>query len=98
MRPDQRVVTTLPLSELSDVTGPVPARRGRRLGTPEITQLLRAGPVQFVVANLGPLRWVPIAEAYSFWKAEVKPRVVRAEAEKFSHEDYPGAYCYVASE
>jgi hypothetical protein len=59
MKPDQRVVTEIPLAELWDASGPVVARRGPRLGDPEIRALLQgAGLVQFVVADAvgAPLR------------------------------------------
>ena len=71
MRPDQRVVTEIPLAELWDASGPVPARRGPRLGDPDIRALLRgAGLVQFVVADAvgAPLRWIPPAETRAFWR------------------------------
>ena len=97
MRPEQRVVISTPLSELWNEAGTVAATRGSALGAADITDLLRRGPVQFVVADAGPLRWIPLTECYTLWKAEAKLRVVPAEAEQFQAEDYPGAYCYVAS-
>ena len=52
------IVTHLPLTP--DALGP--ARPGREVGLEELRELLRAGPVQFVVANVGhALEWVPIA-------------------------------------
>jgi hypothetical protein len=42
MQPDQCVVVNLPLAELWDSAGPLVAQRGRRLGGPEIRELLRA--------------------------------------------------------
>jgi hypothetical protein len=101
MRLDQRVVTTIPLTELWDSAGPIAARRGLRVGDPKIRALLqRTGPVQFVVADaIGrPLRWVPLEEARTFWRFEVRPRIVPADAVRFDCESYPGRYCYVATE
>ena len=92
MRPEQRVVTAIPLSELWNAAGPVAAMRGAALGAPDIAELLRHGPVQFVVADAGPLRWIPSSESYTFWKAEVKPRVVPVDVERFQPEHYPGEY------
>jgi hypothetical protein len=100
MRPDQRVVTTMPLTEIWDSAGPIPARRGPRIGDPEIRALLqRVGPVQFVVADAvgAPLRWVPVAETRAFWRFEVRPRIVLADAVRFDCDSYPGRYCYVAT-
>jgi len=93
----RRIVTKLPLAELWSDTGPVAARRVRCLTAQDIRDFLRAGPVRFVIANIGePLRWVPTAECFQFWKVEVRPRL--AEADHIRLEDFPDGYCYGASE
>jgi hypothetical protein len=93
----QRAVTRLPLDELWDETGPVSAAKVRDLVAEDIRDLLRAGPVRFVVANVGaPLWWVPVGECFRFWKAEVQSRVAGPEGAFL--EDYPRGYCYFASE
>lgn len=97
MRPDQRVVVSLPLAEIWDSTGPIAATRGRQLSTDDIAQLLRAGPVQFVVADAGPLRWIPTDAACDFWKRDVK-RHVLAPGHSAALEEFPGEYFYVATE
>jgi hypothetical protein len=92
-------VTRLPLDRLWDGTGPLRLVKRRPVGPVEIADLLRAGWVRFVVANVGhPLRWVPPEECYRFWKAEVKPRTVAADAESFDLADFSDSYCYVATE
>jgi hypothetical protein len=99
MRPDQRVVVSIPLVELWDERGPVAATRGRRLGRVEIAEMLRSVKIQFVVATgAEPLRWISIDDRFTFWTDEVKPRVVPADAEAFYLGDYPGEYCYLATE
>jgi hypothetical protein len=100
MRPDRRVVSSLPLAELWDSAGPIAARRGPRVGDPDIRALFRgAEAVQFVVADADgtPPRWVPVAEARGFWMLEVRPRIVPADAVRFDYDLYPGCYCYVAT-
>ena len=100
MSPEPRVVTSLPLSELWDATGPIAARRGPRVGDPEIRALFRGkAPVQFVVAEADgtPPRWVPLAESRGFWMLELRPRIVPADAVRFEADAYPGRYCYVAT-
>lgn len=93
----QRVVTRLPLAELWDDAGPVAAANARNLTAANIRDLLRVGPVRFVVADIGaPLRWVPEAECFRFWKVEVRPRVAGAGGAILA--DSPGGYCYFASE
>jgi hypothetical protein len=63
-----------------------------------IACLLRFGQVQFVVADVGlPFLWIPLGNCYDFWKREVQPHLVAPES-KVSLDDYPGGYCYLASE
>jgi hypothetical protein len=69
----------------------------RDLSTSDVRDLLRAGPVRFVVANVGdPLREVPVNECFRFWKDEVKPRV--ADCPRVPLKEFPNGYCYFASE
>ena len=72
----------------------------RELAAADLVDLLRQSKVCFVVADAGTLEWVPREQCYAFWKSEVKPRLVDpAVAEKgFYLEDFPGAYCYLASQ
>lgn len=71
----------------------------RDVGRELITELLRDGPVKFVVANCGEhLKWVPVGDRFRFWKDEVKPRLVEPSVERFRLEDFPGEYCYVGTE
>jgi hypothetical protein len=100
MSADRHVVTAIPLVEIWDASGPVAARRGPRVGDPDIRRLLQgARLVQFVVADAvgAPLRWVPPAEARAFWRFEVRPRIVLADAARLDPDAYPGRYCYVAT-
>ena len=91
MKPEQRIVVSVPLDELWDERGPVAAIRGRALGRQEIEAFLSSEAVQFVIANGGsPLCWIPADDRFTFWKSEVKVRLVPADAEKFHLEDYPG--------
>ena len=93
----QRVVTRLPLTELWDEAGTVAASHCRDLTGVDIRALLQAGPVRFVVADIAaPLRWVPIGDCFRFWKAEVQSRV--ADLAGTSLDEFPGVYCYFASE
>jgi hypothetical protein len=99
MEPEQRIVVSMPLDEIWDERGPVAATRGRTLGLQEIAALLSSEAVQFVVANGGsPPRWIRFDDRFTFWKTEVKVRLVPADAEKFYLGDYPGEYCYVPTE
>src|SRR5512140_2576156 len=98
MSPDQHVVTQLPLPELWNDHGRVPAVRGVRLGEADVTRLLSEVGATFVVAETGrSLFWVPAPDRFLFWKSEVKGRVAKVE-EAPKPAEYPGAYCYLASE
>jgi len=99
MHPALRVVTRIPLDELWSDAGTLPLVRGADLGEADIADRLRAGIRAFAVANCGkPLQWVPASGCYPFWKNDVKERLVDAKRESQCLEDYPGEYCYSASE
>jgi hypothetical protein len=82
---------------LWDDAGPVQAAHTRALTAADIRELLGAGAVRFVVANVGaPLRWIPAADRFQFWRAEVQSRVAGPDGARLV--DFPGGYCYFASE
>ena len=73
MRPDQRIVTKMPLTELWDDGGTLAGERVRNLDQADLVDLLRSGPVQFLVADAGlKLRWIPTPQRCEFWKS-VRP-------------------------
>lgn len=92
MHASQRVITALPLTELWNDRGPVNAVRLRFLAAADVRDLLRRGPVQFVVADLGakPI-WIPANECFTFWKGEALPRLA-------DQDELPDGVCYVASQ
>src|SRR5258705_12385456 len=95
----QRIVTGMPLTELWNDHGRVDAVRAGRVGEADIVRLLREAGSSFIVANPGmPLRWVPAHEGFEFWKTDVKRHLVASDAKGFRLEDFPGLYCYVATE
>src|SRR5262245_52101336 len=92
-----RVVTRMPIEQLWTDDGEMPDTRGSQLKREAVRELLRRGPVQFVVADIGErLRWIPPHECYAFWKAEVAAHL--AETESFDLDDFPEGRVYVASE
>jgi len=93
-----RIVSHLPLQELWGDKGFTTKLRGRWLADDDIASFLRAGPVQFVVINVGmPPRWIQVRDCYDFWKREVRSHLARAE-ERVHLDRFPGCYCYLASE
>ena len=97
MRPDQRIVTKLPLTELWDETGALPGERIRHLDGNLIRGLMGTGQVQFIVANCGAmLNWIPMQERFEFWKA-IRPQVADA-GRPILIERFPNQTAYIASE
>jgi len=97
MDPSLRVVIRIPMSDLWDSEGNLTTTKRRTLVASDVVAMLRQGLVRFVVAECGgSLRWIPPSHCYDFWKTELKPRIV--ETQTFDQADFPGAYCYVASE
>ena len=93
-----KVVTQIPLKELWRDDGFTTTSRVRWLVADDIMSLLRAGHVQFVVAEVGASpRWIPLDECYDFWKTEAQPHLVGPES-RASLDDFPDGYGYFASE
>jgi hypothetical protein len=93
-----KLVTQMPLSELWRADGFTTTSRVRWLTADDIASLLRAGRVQFVVADAGVSpRWIPLGECYDFWKTEIHPHLSAPES-RASLDAFPGGYCYFASE
>jgi hypothetical protein len=97
MDPHDRIVTQLPLDELWTSRHRLRSTRLRLLQPADLPALLRAGPVRFVLANVGtPLRWVALEETFSFWKREACQRLADPEA-AIVLDDFPAGVAYVAS-
>jgi hypothetical protein len=96
LKPEQRIVVSIPLSELWDRSGPIAATRGGYLNCEEIRGLLRSLPRRFVVADFGPLQWIEAAECFTFWKHEVQDHICE-DLHAIHLDDCPGGYCYAAS-
>jgi hypothetical protein len=99
MKPELRHVSQMPLHEIWDDLGiVVSADELRQLSSSEITDLLRAGRVRFVVADIcSRLQWITPEECFRFWKSEAKARIREPDSQS-RLEDFPDEYCYFASE
>ena len=98
MRPDERIVTQLPLNELWNSRGSLQAERRRWLCREDIRQLLQSGPLQFVIADAGrPLQGIA-EERFVFWKLEVRPHLVDEPERPFDIDTFPEGYAYLASQ
>jgi hypothetical protein len=87
----------VPLTELWDDGGTLTGERVRNLDQTDLAELLRAGPVQFLVADAGlKLRWIPIPQRFEFWKT-VRPQIAHPEKPIY-REQPPSDTAYIASE
>jgi hypothetical protein len=91
-----RIITRLPLDELWRDDGFFSAERGAPLAADDIRALLRAGPVHFVVADVGKQpQWIPPRESYRCWKGEVQPHLAAPDSPVYV-EHFPDSYAYFA--
>lgn len=98
MDPSLKVVTAMPLHELWRSDGSPIEPRGLLLSRKNIRELLRLGPIEFVIADAGlALQWIPISDCYKFWRAMVKPHLAEPDS-KARLEEFPDQYCYFASQ
>lgn len=97
MRPDQTIVTKIPLTEIWADRGTISNERLRRLDQSNLAELLRAGPLQFLVADCGlKLMWIPTQQRFEFWET-VKPQIADP-AKPIYREQFPDETAYIASE
>lgn len=97
MDPRDRVVVAMPVQAPWTDKGELSAVRSRDLDGEAIRELLRRGPLRFVVADCGcRLRWIPPMERFAFWKADVTTHLWDAERRHLG--DYPDGFAYFASE
>ncbi len=86
-----RIVTHLPLRELWRDDGFSTTTRGKSLTDEDVRQVLKSGPVQFVIVVVGAApRWIPASECFQFWKNEAKPHL--ATGARTSLDEFPDGY------
>jgi len=97
LRPDERIVTKLPLAELWDESGTLRGERIRPLDQELIRELVRTALVQFIVANCGAkLNWIPQKGRFEFWKM-VRPQIADP-MKPIRLDQFPNETAYTASE
>lgn len=95
--PQRRIVNRQPMTELWRADGFTTSQRGADLSSPELAAMLAAGPLRFVIANVGDaLEWLAPGERFEFWKGEVKSHLAEPESPA-RLEEFSGEYCYFAS-
>jgi hypothetical protein len=97
LRPEQRLVVKMPLTELWDDEGTLLGERIRNLVESDLVELLHTGPVQFLVADAGlELRWIRTQQLFEFWKT-VRPQIAHPEKPIY-RERVLNETAYIASE
>jgi hypothetical protein len=97
VKPDECIVTLMPLSEIWDESGTIPGERVRYVNEKLIRELVFTSEVTFIVADPGKkLRWIPTGERFNFWKT-VRQQI--ADPTKAIYlERFPNRMAFVASE
>ncbi|SRR6266508_3569595 len=91
-----RIITRLPLEKLWRDDGFSSAERCGLLAADDIRSLLRAGPVHFVVADVGKHpQWIPPEESHRYWKSEVQPHLAAPDS-RIYREQFADRYAYFA--
>jgi hypothetical protein len=91
------MVVKMPLTELWDDEGTLVGERIRNLNQTDLTELLRTGAVQFLVADPGlELRWIRTPQQIEFWKT-VRPQIAHPEKPIY-REQVLNESAYIASE
>ena len=98
MDADDRIVTSLPLQRLWQRNGFTSTARGRPLNGDDITSLLRTGPIQFIVVDVGHApRWIQLSDCFDFWKSDARLHLVQGGSSAVLDE-FADGYCYFASQ
>jgi ribosomal protein L19E len=98
MKFSDKKVTEIPLKNIWNNTGLFNAHRNNYLTRDEVKQLIRQGPVTFIIANIGErLIWVDPNKFYDLWKSEIKDHLV-TNPDEIDPDKYPGYYAYLTSE
>ena len=94
----ERIVTRIPLEFIWTDEEQIDASRERYLTVTDLTEMLKVGPVEFIVADVGaPLKRISVHKCYEFWKSEVK-RHLLSPHDKVDRSKLPDEYGYFASE
>jgi len=97
MDPALRIVTTIPVPLLWNDTGELSAVRDTYLTRSSLKSLLKSGPIEFVIAEVGaPLHWIKKESCFEFWKRGVEPHLSEPD-ETISLDRFPAGLAYLAS-
>jgi len=92
-----RVVNTIPLTSIWLESELIDVKRGKYLGENDISELLKEGPIQFIIANVGDkLIWEPIENCYKIYKTNIKDHII-SEVDNIDLSIFKDNFGYLAS-
>ena len=91
-----KIVREIPLAHLWTNEKELGAKRQETLAPPQVKELLRNGPVQFVIADVGAkLDWLSLEDCFNFFKS-VKDHVIE-DPNMILLSKFEDDYAYLAS-
>ena len=97
MELSKRIVIKFPLDSLWTEKEELDAKRIKYLDQNEISEVLKKGPIQFVIANLGDkLIWKQPEECYKVYKKDFKNNII-ANADDIDISNFKDGFGYLAS-
>jgi len=92
-----KIVTAMPLVNIWTTNNELKSQRVAYLTKDDIKNILKQGPVNFIVADVGhKLIWIDPSQCYDFWKSEVQIHVA-TDLRNIYLDNFVDNYAYVAS-
>jgi hypothetical protein len=92
-----KIVTKIPLETLWTEKEELDFKRHNYLNGEDLKELLKAGPVQFVIADVGQtLKWIPVEKSFESYKKDFKGHIVD-DLEKIDLDKFKDNFGYIAS-
>ena len=92
-----KIVTKIPLECLWTEEEELDFERQKYLNGEEIKEILKAGPVRLIVADVGQkLKWIPLDKCFERYKKEIKEHIID-HLENIDLEKFKYNFAYIAS-
>ena len=93
----QKIVNKIPLDCLWTEKQLLGAKRIKYLNQDEVSEILKNGPIVFVIANVGDkLIWTDLGESYKIYKTEIKDFII-SDIDKIDLDTLKYGFGYLAS-
>ena len=97
MNLSQKTVNKIPLDALWTEEQFLEAKRLKYLNQKEVSEILKNGPIRFVIANVGnKLIWTDLGESYKIYKTEIKDFII-SDIDKIDLDTLTHGFGYLAS-